>query len=380
MQTNVLILCHVSLFIKLIHVLPVHEWLLLYNWYNKMNAVVKWNGSYSKPFGVTRGTRQGSVLSLYLFNFFINQLFLDLNNCDAAVRIGDTLYNSMAYADDITLFATNVQDLQNLIDVCVAYSKRWKFKFGVEKSKCMIVGKCLLYQDPKWRLGDKCLCNEESLNILGSVFNRNGNNASHITNRLTKCRQSFYGLGNAGMLYPGATPDVQTYLYKCICQSTLIYGLECKGSTAIQMSRLESAQGKLIKQSLGLSKLSHNTALFKALYIEKIEENRHVLFLYNRIFKVESPARRLMQHLLSRFICYGETVPGTLLDRVVSMGESPSKRAFNYQHVPESSATNDGLVDSIRHLLFTDNFTKPYSQYMYFILSGFYSPLCVFYM
>ena len=326
------------MFLKLIHVLPVQEWLLLYNWYNKLNAVIKWNGSYSKPFDVTRGTRQGSVLSPYLFNIFINQLLLDLNNCDAGVRIGDTLYNYMDYADDITLFSTNVQDLQSLIDVCDAYSKRWKFKFGVEKSKSMIVGKCPLYQDPKWRLGDKCLCNEESLNILGNVFNRGGNNASHVTNRLTKCRQSFYGFGNAGMLYPGATPDVQAYLYKCICQPTLTYGLECMGSTAIQMRRLESAQGKLIKQSLGLSKLSHNIALLKALNIEKIDDivNRNVLSLYNRIFKVKSPARRLMQHLLSRFICYGETVPGTLLDRVVSMGESPSKPAFNYQHVPES--------------------------------------------
>ena len=42
---------------------------------------------------------------------------LDLNNCDAGVRICDTLYNSMAYVDDITLFATNVPDLQNLTDV-----------------------------------------------------------------------------------------------------------------------------------------------------------------------------------------------------------------------------------------------------------------------
>ena len=88
---------------------------------------------------------------------------------------------------------------------------------------------------PKWRLGDKCICNEESLNILGNVFNRGGNNASHVTNRLTKCRQSLYVLRSAGMLYPGATPDVQAYLYKCICQPTLTYGLECTSSTAIQM-------------------------------------------------------------------------------------------------------------------------------------------------
>jgi len=124
----------------------------------------------------------------------------------------------------------------------------------------------------------------------------------------------FHWLGNAGMLYPEATPDVQAYLYKCICQPTLTYGLECMGSTAIQMRWLKYALGKLIKQSLGLNKLSHNTALLKAENIEKIENivNINVFSLYSRIFKVESPARRLMQHLLSRFICYGETVPGTL--------------------------------------------------------------------
>ena len=132
-------------------------------------------------------------------------------------------------------------------------------------------------------------------------------------------------------------------------------------STAIQMRRLEYVQGTLIKQSLGLSKLLHR-ALHIALNIEKIEDivNRNMLSLYNGIFKVESPGCRLMQHLLSRFLFYGKTVPGTLL---VSMGESPTKRVFNSQHVPKTSVTNnDGLVDSIRHLLFTDNFTKPYSH------------------
>ena len=57
-----------------------------------------------------------------------------------------------------------------------------------------------------------------------------------------------------------------------------------------------------------------------------------------------------------------QVTPGTLLDRVVSMGETPTKRAFNSQHVPETSVTNnDGLVDSIRHLLFTEKFTKPFT-------------------
>ena len=52
-----------------------------------------------------------------------------------------------------------------------------------------------------------------------------------------------------------------------------------------------------------------------------------------------------MQHLLSSFICYGVTIPGTLLDRVVSIGESPTKQAFNSQYISETSVpNNDGLI------------------------------------
>ena len=67
---------------------------------------------YSKTFDITRGTRQRSKLSPYLFNIFINQLLLDLNDCDVWVRIGDVLYNFMAYSDDITIFSKNAKDLQ----------------------------------------------------------------------------------------------------------------------------------------------------------------------------------------------------------------------------------------------------------------------------
>ena len=35
---------------------------------------------------------------------------------------------------------------------------------------------------------------------------------------------------------------------------------------------------------------------------------------------MESPARNLMQFVLARYITYGTTIPGTLIDRVVSIG------------------------------------------------------------
>ena len=77
-----------------------------------------------------------------------------------------------------------------------------------------------------------------------------------------------------------------------------------------QFRRMESTQGRLIKQCLGLPKSSHNTAMLKALNIDTVQNtvNRNVLNLYHRIFKIESPARSIMQFLLARYITYGTTV------------------------------------------------------------------------
>ena len=78
---------------------------------------------------------------------------------------------------------------------------------------------------------------------------------------------------------------------------------------------------------MGLSKRSHNSAVLKAFNIDKVQNivNRNVLNLYHRIFKIDNPARSLMQFLLARYIAYDTTVPGTLLGRVVPIGESPLK-------------------------------------------------------
>ena len=105
---------------------------LLYNLYRKLNAVVTWNGCYSKTFDITSGTRHGSKLSPYLFNIFINQLLLDLNYCYAGTGIRDVLYNCMEYTDDITILSTNANYLQCLIDMYAMHSDRWRFKYGID--------------------------------------------------------------------------------------------------------------------------------------------------------------------------------------------------------------------------------------------------------
>ena len=122
----------------------------------------------------------------------------------------------------------------------------------------MSVGKSIFENEPKWYMNDLEICNVDKLEILGHIFNKCGTGTDHVNQRITKCRKSFYIVSPVGMLYPGASPDVQSYLFKRICQPTITYGADCMNITDKDIGKLDSVQGQLLKQSLGLSKRSHN--------------------------------------------------------------------------------------------------------------------------
>ncbi len=65
---------------------------------------------------------------------------------------------------------------------------------------------------------------------------------------------------------PGARVIMLKVLYKHICQPSLTYGLECINIPHRDLQSLNTVQGKRIKQSLGLSKHSHNTQLMHGGY------------------------------------------------------------------------------------------------------------------
>ena len=65
--------------------------------------------------------------SLHLFSIFINELLEELKKLNSGLCIGDVKLESFAYADDLNLFSSTVTGLQNLVDACYYYSKKWIF-------------------------------------------------------------------------------------------------------------------------------------------------------------------------------------------------------------------------------------------------------------
>ena len=305
---------HIALLYKLRDKIPTNQWLIMCRWYSRLKASVRMNGSYSNMFNITRGTRQSSVLSPRFFCIFLNSLLVDL---DAGVRIGPDSYQSFAYADDINLFSATVGGLQSLIDICLAYSKKWQFNFGIAKSKCMISGADLLCRQPSWYLGSQRMDNSTEINVLGIIFTDGGKSEKHVNKRIQKCRQGFYSMSSSGMSYPGLPTDIKSHLWKTVCCPTLLYGMEAVSLSKIAFTNIESTQGSLIKQSLGLSKGSHHSQIMTALNVSRYVEtiNYCIINLWRRIFKVGN----LCCYFAARYIVHGDVFPQTLAANVINM-------------------------------------------------------------
>ena len=82
----------------------------------------------------------------------------------------------------------------------------------------------------------------------------------------------------------------QCYLWNTVCKPVLTFGLKCIDLNNINIRKIETTQGNLIKQCMGLCKSSHSTELLSSLNIHSIKDlvSRNTLSLYSRICKVDT--------------------------------------------------------------------------------------------
>ena len=76
----------------------------LRSWYSHQNFRVIWGSVKSSAIGKSNGIRQGSIISPYLFNVYVEVLNKMLNDSGLGCYVGEKPNNNFSYADDIALF------------------------------------------------------------------------------------------------------------------------------------------------------------------------------------------------------------------------------------------------------------------------------------
>ena len=65
--------------------------------------VVRWSTTISTEFTVANGVKQGRIISPILFNMYMDDHSIALNNSGIGGYLGDAFLNHLCYADDICL-------------------------------------------------------------------------------------------------------------------------------------------------------------------------------------------------------------------------------------------------------------------------------------
>ena len=86
--------------------------------YEDQYAWTKWGNSISGRFGVTNGTRQGSVLSPTCFSVYANDLLLQLRKLGLGCHIQGVYMGVVGFCDDILLMAPTRSAMQAMLDTC----------------------------------------------------------------------------------------------------------------------------------------------------------------------------------------------------------------------------------------------------------------------
>ena len=152
------------------------------------------------------------------------------------------------------------------------------------------------------------------------------------------------------MSYPGLNTKIKVHLYKTICLPTLLYGVDCLSVSVSNVAKIQSAQGNIMKYVCALGITGANTLL-----------NEYNRSSFTRIFQNYSPTWNLCVYFIATFVTQNILIPGTLVNRMVDMGISPGSLIFpGGTNSSQPSSTADGLVDSLRSMLYNDKYIKPY--------------------
>ena len=118
-----------------------HFLMFLKGLYEGSMSQVRINKRLGKEFAITRGLRQGCVLSPLLFSLYINSLVAELKHRDCGVLCQGMLVSSLLFADDTVLLAESAEDMRKSLQCLQSWCEEWSVRINVEKSAMMHIRK-----------------------------------------------------------------------------------------------------------------------------------------------------------------------------------------------------------------------------------------------
>ncbi|XP_077277120.1 uncharacterized protein LOC143905535 [Temnothorax americanus] len=251
-------------------------------------VAIKSKEGLTKEFYITKGVRQGCVLSPMLFNLYIAEIrkVLEERNI-GGIQLRDVRVWSLEYADDIVFLAKNREAMLDIMDTVRKFFRERKMILCTDKTKMVVFNRKGREKVEKWKWGIKGKEIEEvkTFKYLGFVFNRSGKLAEHIKELCRKGRiaaNRTWGLGERICRNDFIRRGI---LFRYLVRSVMSYGVEIwgweekKNLEKIMMDyarwvfKLKFCTPRyLISRELGMSKLRIGWGIRALKFEDKVRE------------------------------------------------------------------------------------------------------------
>lgn len=272
---------------------------LLAFWYSNQELCVRWKSNLSSTFCVNNGTRQGGILSPYLFSRYIRDLIWQIARCGVGCNIGGKYYNILAYADDIVLLAPSWDALQCLIRCLNVAAGEINMTCNVKKTVCMVfkpvVKKFIVAEEfPPFYIGDKKLEFVNEFRYLGHIINNKFSDDDDIKREI---RNLFMRTNILLRRYNKCSIGVKLMIFRAYCVCFYDVGLWRIYSNTT-FNKLRSCYNKCVKMFFGYSRRDSVTQMLAELHLSNFD---NLFASYDVSFKSRwcSCQNDLIVHLVS---------------------------------------------------------------------------------
>ena len=174
----------------------------------KSSSRVKWNEKIKKPINNRYGVMQGGVLSLKLFNEFLQDLSKYLNP-KYGLKIGDLYLVYLLFADDIVFFSEFAENLQSQIELFYKYCEIWNLIISIAKTKIVIYNQIYAKHSFSFTLGENALEIVDKYKYLGLWCSNNKNIfVKHHSYLAEQARKAIFTIINYSHSLVHLTPEL----------------------------------------------------------------------------------------------------------------------------------------------------------------------------
>ena len=259
--------------------------------YAKNKSAILVNGVPTRWFDVLQGTRQGATESPLLFKIFIDGLVEELAKLKLGIEIDvGKLLDGLLFADDIVLAAASREDLQKMIGVVEAYSRKWRFEENLAKCGVMSVlakrGPAKSFQSLKF-LGQS-IPDVEVYKYLGVMLHSSLSWETHVE---YVCKRAKKAVDMYASTFANRNLPVKLRLsvYKQLVRPNFDYASGIWSTDSKQESRLEAVQLGVLRQILQCNSKTNNTIVRASLGVVPLclRRARFVVSWYTKLLSAK---------------------------------------------------------------------------------------------